>query len=106
MWLGPPCMKMKMTRFARGLKCGGLGASGFAGALWAARPARARYPNPQAAVFSASRRVMVCSVQISEIDRRKQRLEEGSPGLGCICFAGKKLHGDCFLAPGRRTPNG
>ncbi len=30
MWLGPPYMNRKMTLFAFGAKCGGLGASGLA----------------------------------------------------------------------------
>ena len=28
-WLGPPCMNMKITRFAFGAKCEGFGASGL-----------------------------------------------------------------------------
>src|SRR5580700_5725401 len=54
-----------MIRLARGVKCGFLGASGFAAAarssaraFWAepSSPARARYPNPQPAVFNMVRR--------------------------------------------------
>src|SRR4051812_29984858 len=58
-------MQRKMTRLARAAKCGGLGASGLAAlgavagffsAAQVDRPAKARYPKPEAAVFSAVRR--------------------------------------------------
>src|SRR5262245_44125884 len=82
-------MNRKMTRLALGAKCGGLAASGSAGALArAVSPARASEPNPQALRVSHSRRLIGCStvmlpeslsLDVTEIRRREQRLENRRP---------------------------
>src|SRR4051794_22349032 len=51
-------MKRKITRFARGRKCGAIGASGlFDAALAPCSPLNANQPKPAAALRSISRRV-------------------------------------------------
>ena len=57
---GPPDMNRKMTRFARGVKCGALGARGFelfaAAACCAAKAENAIQPNPPDTVCNIDRR--------------------------------------------------
>src|SRR2546421_359554 len=91
-------MHKKITRFARGAKCGALGASGPtrgtdvpAAAARAARPAKARYPKPLDSVFSIARRekngdrgsgevgVAMWLPEEAEVGARKEHAAEGSP---------------------------
>jgi hypothetical protein len=60
-------MKMKITRFARGAKCGNRGANTFRAppALFPINPASAKYPNPHATDLSARRRVIAKSRHIA-----------------------------------------
>src|SRR5262249_41586738 len=86
-------MNMKITRLARGLKCGGLAARRFPDSAAAARvhrSAKARNPKPHEAVLSMSRRgkrplksvlVMIGSlIHVTELSRGEQRLAEAGPG--------------------------
>src|SRR5262245_18795580 len=88
-------MNMKITRLARGAKCGGLGASGFRSACAAsdASPAKARYPKPQAARFRSARREVGSgcepnmratpqSIEVLEARRAIERLAQNGPGPG------------------------
>jgi hypothetical protein len=49
-------MHKKITRFARAVKCGALGANGFFSAASAHNPANAKYPKPDETFFNISRR--------------------------------------------------
>src|SRR6266567_3904918 len=55
-WLGPPDMKRKITRRARGAKCGAFGASGFGkGDAWRSEAPAASRPSCSKSEASASR---------------------------------------------------
>src|SRR5437764_347181 len=83
-------MNMKITRRARGAKCGDLALSGFrsAAAACEASPAKARYPKPQAASLRSDRReipigcdpnIRPSSIEILEARRTEQRVTENGP---------------------------
>src|SRR5579862_6093873 len=80
MWLTPPLMKSEITDFARGLKCGGFGASGestfppgFAthsapsNLSWLSKSRRARPPIPMPASIQNLRREMYCSLRFRSL---------------------------------------
>src|SRR5262245_16219482 len=74
MWLGPPCMKRKMTRFAWPGKCGGRTASGLTGSCVVAARAESRpsmkfsakAPKPKLDREKNSRRELTCSRRLQE----------------------------------------
>src|SRR5262245_60326026 len=85
-------MNMKITRLARGVKCGGLAARKLVSeaAARVQRSARATSPKPQEAVLSIWRRdrkrlrrlvsIIVSSIDVPKFSRSKQRLAETGPG--------------------------
>src|SRR6266487_3480410 len=74
-WLGPPDIKRKMIRLARGSKGGGFTAKGLkesdaipnARASWANKPARPIMPKPLAKYRNKSRRVRGTEVKLGSI---------------------------------------